>query len=243
MIKASAGVVAAGSGRRFKSKIPKILIGLGKKPILLYSLLELAGHPQISDIVVVANVACLGQVKKIIKKYRIKKINSLVLGGERRQDSVLRGLNAVKGNARLVLIHDAVRPFIGKKEITAVIEEAAKTGAAILAVPVKATIKRVKMIGTPVPGTKDPGPRVVGVVEQTLKRDELWEAQTPQVYKKFLVVQAYARFGGDTVTDEASVVEKAGIKVSVVAGSYFNIKITTPEDLIIAEGIIKKRKA
>jgi len=242
MIRASAVVVAAGSGRRFKSKVPKVLINLGKKPILIYSLLELAGHPQVRDIVVVANAASLEQIKRIIKKYRIKKINSLVLGGERRQDSVLRGLNAVKGNAQLVLIHDAVRPFIGRKEITAVIEEAGKTGAAILAVPVKATIKRVKK-NINAESLVERGPRVVGAVEETLKRDELWEVQTPQVYKKFLVIQAYARFGGEMATDEASVVEKAGIKVSVVNGSYFNIKITTPEDLIIAEGILKKRKA
>jgi 2-C-methyl-D-erythritol 4-phosphate cytidylyltransferase len=166
-----------------------------------------------------------------LKKYRIRKIRAVVLGGKRRQDSVDKGLKAVSKEADWVLIHDGVRPFINKELISSVIKEAKKAGAAIVGVPVKATIKKLK--------TQSLKLKTKFVVEKTLNRDNLWEIQTPQVFKKDLILKAYKRFGNINVTDDAMLVEKMGIKPRVVLGSYNNIKITTPEDLVIAKAIAK----
>jgi 2-C-methyl-D-erythritol 4-phosphate cytidylyltransferase len=135
---------------------------------------------------------------------------------------VANGLKAIGPQADLILIHDAARPFITKGLVSSVIKEARKAGAAIAAVPVKATIKKVKN---------------GSVVEKTLDRGKLWEIQTPQVFKKDLILKAYKKFKRIPATDDAMLVERLGAKVSVVLGSYSNIKITTPEDLIIAKGI------
>jgi 2-C-methyl-D-erythritol 4-phosphate cytidylyltransferase len=147
----------------------------------------------------------------------------VVLGGKRRQDSVTRALAALPGKAELVLIHDCARPFIDAGLVSAVIREAEKSGAAVVGVPVKATIKEVHR----------------GSVKKTLDRKKLWEIQTPQVFKKAVIVEAYKRFGRKTVTDDASLAERVGRRVSVVTGSYSNIKVTTPEDIAIAEAILK----
>ena len=122
------------------------------------------------------------------------------------------------------MIHDAARPFIDKDTVTAVIKTAQNTGAAIVGVPVKATIK--KLTGK-------------FVVKATIEREGLWEIQTPQVFKKRLILNAYKKFGNADVTDDAMLVEKLGQRVSVVLGSYNNIKVTTPEDLILAQAIAK----
>jgi 2-C-methyl-D-erythritol 4-phosphate cytidylyltransferase len=166
-----------------------------------------------------------------MKKYRIDKISKIVEGGRRRQDSVLKGVEALDSRTDLVLIHDAVRPFITKEMVFSVIREGQRTGAAVVGVPVKATIKEVK--------TQKPKRKTKPIVKETLNRNNLWEIQTPQVFKKELLLKAYKRFGNVSVTDDAMLVEKLGAKVSVVLGSYKNIKITTPEDLVIARAILK----
>jgi 2-C-methyl-D-erythritol 4-phosphate cytidylyltransferase len=217
--------LAAGFGLRFKSKIPKILAEINSKPILIHSLLTLSRHPFIQEIIVVVNSKNSKSIIGKIRQYRIGRVSRIVEGGKRRQDSVLNGLKALSSRANLVLIHDAVRPFIDKNTISAVIEEAKNCGAAIVGVPVKATIKEVagKII-----------------VKKTLDRNNLWEIQTPQVFKKEIILKAYEKFGDIDVTDDSALVEKLGKKVSVVLGSYNNIKITTPEDLVIAEAIVKR---
>ncbi len=135
---------------------------------------------------------------------------------------------AAEDKTDMVLIHDSARPFITQKMVFLVLKEANKTQAAIVGVPVKATIKKVTSQESK-----------VKTVEATLKRAELWEAQTPQVFKKSLILKAYEKFGNIDVTDDASLVERLGIKVKLVMGSCFNIKITTPEDFILAEAIAK----
>jgi 2-C-methyl-D-erythritol 4-phosphate cytidylyltransferase len=115
--------------------------------------------------------------------------------------------------------------------VSSVLKEAKKSGAAIVGVPVKATIKKVKSQKSEVKSRP--------VVEKTLNRDSLWEVQTPQVFKKELIMEAYNKFGNSEVTDDASLLEKIGVRVKIVRGSYFNIKITTPEDLVLAEAIAK----
>ncbi len=226
MTQVTAIVLAAGKGERLKLKVSKPLFKINHQPILIYSLKALSGHPFIADIVVVANASNRGKVIAQIKKARIGKIKAVVLGGRRRQDSVINGLKAVADKTRFVLIHDAARPFINKKILTPVINKAVACGAAILGVPVKATIKELD--------TK-------AVVVRTLDRSRLWEIQTPQVFSKDLLLKAYKKFGDSAVTDDASLVEKSGRRVSVVMGSYHNIKITTFEDLVLAGAIAKQK--
>lgn len=227
-------VVAAGSGLRFRSKIPKLFFKVNSRTVISYCLKILERHPSIKDIVVVVNPKNYKDSAAKIRKYRIAKITSIVAGGKRRQDSVRCGLDAVDKHTDLVLIHDAARPFIDKGIISSVIKEAKRTGAAIVGVPVKATIKQ---------GTRH---KVQGTskffVEKTIDRSKLWEVQTPQAFRKNLILEAYNRFGKIGVTDDAALVEKLKVKVSIVLGSYDNIKITTPEDLILAQVIARKMK-
>lgn len=224
MIQVTAIVLAAGEGRRLKSKVPKPLVEINSKPVIIYALSVLSRHPAIKEIILVVNQKNLKIIKDKIRSYRIKKIKKIVLGGKLRQDSVRNGLAVVNPQADLILIHDGARPFINKEIVASVIKEAGHFKAAIAAVPVKATIK------------KSHGKNIV---KKTLDRESLWEVQTPQVFNKDLILEAYRRFGNNAVTDDASLVEKLGAKVRIVMGSYVNIKITTPEDLLIAGAILK----
>ena len=232
-------VLAAGKGLRFSRSNSstvrsgtKPLIKVNSKPIIIYCLDTLSRHPGIRDIVVVVNTLNEGEIISRIRQYCIGKIRQVVKGGRRRQDSVINGLNAMDERTDLVLIHDAVRPFIDKEIVSSVINEAERCGAAIVGVPVKATIKianRKSQIANRI------------IVKKTLDRNNLWEIQTPQVFKKNLILEAYKKFPDTEVTDDASLVERWGAEVKIVKGSYSNIKITTPEDLVIAEAIAKNR--
>lgn len=221
----SAIVLAAGRGLRLKLRTPKPLVKINSKALVVYCLDTLSSHPLIKDIIVAANPKNLKAIGRAIKQYRIKKVRHIVLGGRLRQDSVANALKAVDKRADLVLIHDAVRPFISKEAVSAAVKTAAKYGAGIVGVPVKATIKKIS-------GKLR--------VEKTLDRKNLWEIQTPQVFKKDLLLKAYKKFANHQVTDDAMLLEKSGVKVRLVLGSYFNIKVTTPEDLILAEAISRK---
>jgi len=225
MIRVSAIVVAAGEGSRFKSKISKPLVTLNNKPVIIYSLEALSSLPQVKEIIIVANNNNYLEIIRKVRQHRIKKISKVVRGGARRQDSVYNGLKAVDSSLGLVLIHDAARPFMDKALIGAVIKQAALSGAAIAAVPVKATVKETRA-------------RASHVVRRTLNRDLLWEAQTPQVFDRRLILKAYNKFNRLDVTDDAALFEKLGRRVKIVMGSYKNIKITTPEDLIIAKRLL-----
>jgi len=224
-------VVAAGKGLRLKSKVSKPLAELNRKPLFVYCLETLNKHPQICDIVLVAGIENRPAIIEQAAKYDIDKLLRVVLGGVRRQDSVERGLAVVSRQADFVLIHDACRPFINARMVTSLISAARKNGSAILGVPVKETIKRV---------TRGKKQGASYNIKDTPDRNELWVAQTPQVFRKDLIVDAYKKFGRLTFTDDAAVVEKSGCRVSLVSGSYDNIKITTPEDLVIARELIKK---
>ena len=226
----SAIVLAAGKGKRFstqaKSNRAKLLAEINSQPVIIHSLKSLSSHPWIKEIILVVNAENKKQFSSKIKQYRITKISSIVNGGLRRQDSVSCGLKAVNRQADIVLIHDAARPFISRELISRVILEAKKSGAAIAGVPVKCTIKSARL---------SKSHRVMA--EETLDRSKLWEIQTPQVFKKDLILKAYHKFIHADATDDAMLVEKLGKKVSIVMGSYRNIKITTSEDLLIGEAI------
>jgi len=221
----SAIILAAGRGKRLNTPVPKPLVRIGKLPAIVYSLRVLSSHPDIDEIIVVVSAANQRAITKALRKYSFKKIKAFVLGGARRQDSVDNGLKAVNAKSNWVLIHDSARPFIDRESISKVIFAAKKTGAAILGIPVKATIKSVK----------------AGLlVDRTVDRANLWEIQTPQVFKKELIVRAYKKYSKRNVTDDASLVEKLGKKVQVVPGSDENIKITTSVDLLFAEEIARR---
>jgi len=162
-------IVAAGKGRRFKSKTPKPLARIAGKPVIVYSLEALIRHPSIKEIIVVANPLNIKAIAVEIRQRRMKKITCVALGGRRRQDSVHNGLKFVDPRQGLVLVHDAARPFIDKKMISASIKAAANAGAAIVGVPVKATIKKVQG---------------KNIVEKTINREGLWEIQTRRYLKR-----------------------------------------------------------
>jgi 2-C-methyl-D-erythritol 4-phosphate cytidylyltransferase len=219
-------VLAAGKGQRLKSRVSKPLVKVGTKPLLAYSLKAFARNPRVNEIIVVVSQSNARAVSVMLKDFHPAKIKKIILGGKRRQDSVSNGLKSLDAKADLVIIHDAARPFITKEMIDNIMREASEAGAAIAAVPVKATIKEVSG----------------DYVKKSLERSSLWEIQTPQVFKRSLIQQAYERFGKCDVTDDAMLVERMGVKPRVVYGSYTNIKVTTPEDLVIAEAIAKKWK-
>ena len=148
----------------------------------------------------------------------------VVEGGHERSDSVARALERVKPEAEYIAVHDAARPCIVDEWIDAVFAAAVKTGAAILASPVNGTVKRAANDNT---------------IAETVARENLWEAQTPQVFRRQLLIDAYARRGQERFTDDAQLVERLGHKVTIVPGSAMNIKITTKEDLRIASALLK----
>lgn len=224
----SAIVPAAGRGARLKSSIPKPLVKITSEPILIRALKALGNNASIKEIILIVNKKDSRKLRNIVLRRHIKKIRAIVPGGKRRQDSVRNGLRYLDKRCDFVLIHDAARPFIDGKIISKAINVAKKFHAAVVGVALKPTIKRCN--------TKN---RVV----ETFNRDGLFEIQTPQVFEKELILKAHKEFAYLDVTDDAALVEKLGVKPKLVQGSYFNIKITTPEDLIFAEAILKAQNA
>lgn len=176
-------VLAAGRSKRFQSKIPKPLARINSKPVIIYSLDTLSNHPLVRDIIVVTNDKNTKDIIRKIRQYRVKKVEQIVKGGRRRQDSVINALSVLNNNTDLVLIHDAARPFVAKNIISSLIKEAASFGAAIVGVPLKNTVKRV---------ARSQGHKGTGkfIVEKTIDRSNLWEIQTPQVFKKDLILRS-----------------------------------------------------
>ena len=229
-MKVEAIIPAAGLGLRLKSclpgrqaGVPKPLVKIAGKPIIAHTLCALSASNKIGRIVIAVHKDHFDKFNEILKRFPIKKRIDLVLGGATRRDSVENCLKTIESCADLILIHDAVRPFVSKDLITRLLKEAKTSPAVICGMPLKATIKQVTGV----------------FVEKTLNRDNLWEIQTPQVFRKDVLIKAYKEYTDKTVTDDASLVEKLGVRVSVIYGSYFNIKITTPEDLVFAKAIVK----
>lgn len=211
-------LLAGGSGKRMKTDLPKQFLPLHGKPIARYSFDLFASLPEVEKIVVVCAEAYRSYFEKTLSTPSI----SFAQPGQERQDSVFNGLQAVSNPNSLICIHDAARPFIAKGELERALWEANQTGAAALAVPVKVTIKETDE---------------KCFVKKTLPRAQLWEIQTPQIIRYPLLVEAYAHAKRQqlSVTDDVSLVEALGQPVKLVEGSYKNLKITTPEDLSLAE--------
>lgn len=230
-MRVSAIVLAAGKGLRFKPGVPKPLALIGSKPAVIHCLLAFERSKAVSEIIVVVNPVTRPGIERAIRRFGIRKAGRIVLGGRRRQDSVRCGLAALgkqKSAGDLVLIHDAARPFIDKRTLALLLLKAKRIGAAVPAVPVKSTVKRGARSKTGV------------LVAETVNRKDLWEIQTPQAFRRGLIEKAHARFKDMNVTDDAMLVERTGARVAIVPGSYTNIKITTPEDLVFAKAIAKK---
>ena len=209
---------AAGRGERLGRGANKVFCALAGKPILAHTISVFESCEAIGEIIVVVGERELGAAGELIGRFGFAKVRAIVAGGPERQDSVARGLEKVTGE--IVAIHDAARPLITPEIIERSIEEARRSGACIAAVPVIDTIKSAS----------------AGVVEDTVDRSNLYSVQTPQTFRTDLIRSAYQRAFADAfyATDDAALVERMGGKVTIVPGSYDNIKITTASDLELA---------
>jgi len=223
--RAAAVIVAAGSSQRMQG-INKTWAMLGEKPLLAHSICVFEQSGLIDDLVVVLAQDTLIEGKQLHEREGWRTLRALTPGGARRRDSVLAGLEALSLAPDYVLIHDGARPFITTTLIKQGLAAARQHGAATAAVPVKDTIKRA-------------GPD--GLVIETLDRSALWATQTPQVFAYDLILSAHRAIDPAwDATDDAALVERAGHPVALFMGAYDNIKITTPDDLLIAEAMLKR---
>jgi 2-C-methyl-D-erythritol 4-phosphate cytidylyltransferase len=222
----SAIIVAGGSGKRFNSQIPKQFLELKGKPILAYSIEKMEKCNSIDEILIAVPRQFTDFTRNMISRYKFKKIFQIISGGSARQASVYNGLQKVNKKCNLVLVHDGVRPLIESKQIEQVIKLAQKSKAAILALPVKETVKLVDK----------------NTIVKTEDRKKFYLAQTPQAFEKTLLSKAFerAKKANFVGTDCSSLVERLGVKVRILEGSEKNIKITTAEDLGLAEKLISR---
>ena len=214
----SVGVIVAAGGRgaRLGAASPKQLLDLGGRPMLARSVSIFDAHPRVTEIVVVLPEEHVAEGASIVGPMRCRA--RFVAGGARRQDSVRRGLDAMSNDLDIVLIHDAARPFADRALVDRVIDAAEATGAAVPAVRARDTVKRVN--------------RDEDVVRETIAREEIWLAQTPQGFRRDVLTRAMAAESASAeATDEATLVERAGHAVRVVEGDERNVKITTADDL------------
>jgi 2-C-methyl-D-erythritol 4-phosphate cytidylyltransferase len=224
----SAVVVAAGKSRRMGAdKLSLLLCG---KPVFLYSLEALQAHDEVSEIILVSRLENQSLLQEKAQTAGVTKIRHWVEGGEERQHSVWQGLQKVDAQSELVLIHDAARPFLSPTLIDEVAQAARAMGAAVCGSKVVDTIKEV-----------DEKQQVV----KTLKRESLLAVQTPQIFQRSIIQEAYKSLmqTQEMLTDDTAVVERLGKPVQVVLFSGINLKITTPEDLVLAEAFLKKKRS
>lgn len=225
IMKITAIIPAAGSGTRYSADKNKLFEDLSGMPVIIHTLRKISCVEAINDIIICTSSDLIDEISRLVGNYNILKVKNIILGGKTRQESVFCGLKEIKKlNPDFVLIHDAARPLISEEIIKNSIDTAVEKGASVVAVPAKDTIKRIN--------TK------TGRIIETLKRDELWNIQTPQVFKFKEILKAHKIFKGQDFTDDAALLEELKISVSVVMGSYKNIKITTKEDLEIAQVLI-----
>jgi len=220
-------IPAAGFGERMGATIGKQFLLLAGKPVLVHTLERFQSCTMIDEIIVSTQRSSFSLIGEITAQYALTKVKTPVEGGERRQDSIAKALGTVDERSDIVVVHDAVRPFVHVKEIMQSIETAAYYGASIVAVRAKDTMKQAATDGR---------------VEKTLNRSSLWSVQTPQTFKKQLLIEAYthAEKFNITATDDSFLVEQLGVSPIIVEGSYENIKITTPDDLLLAELLVKR---
>lgn len=229
-MRALAIILAGGAGKRMGAATNKQFLLIDNKPIIAHTLQIFEDCRAIDSIYLVVNQKDLPVIQKeILETYRFHKVTKVVIGGRLRQDSVKNGLEAIEGHCDIVVIHDGARPFVSPSFIEKGIFLMEMFDAVIPGLPARDTIKAV---------SKE------GFVSKTLPRDSLWQVQTPQTFKYDLIVKAYRNGMAKKLYgfDDATFVEHLGQKVKVIEGSPYNLKITTPEDLIIAQGILSQLK-
>ncbi|MDO5713180.1 MAG: 2-C-methyl-D-erythritol 4-phosphate cytidylyltransferase [Tissierellia bacterium] len=219
-------IAAAGMGHRMELPINKQFLNIKGQTVLGMTLNAFEICKYVDDIILIIQEKEKDIVQGILKDRAITKPYQLVIGGKERQDSIWNGICALSSDTDIVLTHDGARPFITQNKIQAVIEGVHVTGASVLGNPVKDTIK-VSSNGK--------------MVDFTPKRNVLFAVQTPQAFYKKVIIGAYQQAidEGYYGTDDCSLVEKSGVKVALIEGDYTNIKITTPEDLLLAESLVK----
>ena len=225
-------IPAAGTGTRMGSRKVKQFIDLGGKPILAVTLSHFQKCNLVDKMVVVVPEDDVDYCnREIVEKYELSKVFKVVAGGERRQDSVRKGLEAIDNLCKWVLIHDGVRPFVTIELIEKLIKAKEQYRAVIAGLPVKETVKELDG---------------QGMVLQSVQRSNLWLIQTPQIFQYEDLMRAHQQAldsGWEEATDDAFLVEKMGIPVKIIKGEENNIKITTPQDLNIARFLMSKRSA
>jgi 2-C-methyl-D-erythritol 4-phosphate cytidylyltransferase len=230
-LKTLAIIAAGGQGKRIQGthpqgKLPKQFLMLKDKPILAHTLGKFERCELVDEIILAVPEDYLAYCSQaIVDKYGFKKVRKVICGGKERQDSVYSGLKACPKNTSVVVIHDGVRPLIPVDKISESIQMCKEKGAVVLAVPVKETVKRVEQ----------------GSIMTTLDRSKLWLTQTPQTFGYELIQDAYekAKQNNFMGTDDSVLVERLGAEVTVLEGDYKNIKITTAEDLALAEKFLE----
>lgn len=218
---------AAGLGTRMGAGAPKQFLELDGVPILILTLRRIAACPLVTNIIVATRADEIERLEGRIRQEKFAQPVQFVKGGDTRQDSVAQALKVVPADTELILVHDAVRPFVTVNQITRVIEEARRCKAAILGIPAMDTVKEVKRASLP---------EDVALITATVPRERVVLAQTPQVFEAKLLKEAFALAAADGVnaSDEAGLIEKLGHDVHVVLGSERNIKITKPSDMDLA---------
>jgi 2-C-methyl-D-erythritol 4-phosphate cytidylyltransferase len=224
-MKASAIIVAAGSGTRLGSDTPKAFIRLGDATLLAHVLRALAAVAAIEEAVIAVPPGMEPTARGEANQARLEIPVKITAGGMERQDSVRIALALTSAEAEIVVVHDAARPFAAPAVFAACIETAERAGGAIAAIPVSDTLKSVEQ----------------GHILATLPRSGLWQAQTPQAFRRALLVQAHERAAHErtVATDDANLVERIGATVEVVQGSPLNLKMTTRDDLELAEALAR----
>lgn len=224
----SAIIVAAGTSKRMNDGVDKLAVQLSGKPLLAWTISRFESTEIIDEIIVVTREDEIAKVKEMAKSEGFRKVSSIVKGGAYRQQSAQNGLKAVSKDSKVVLIHDGARPLIRTSDIKQIVASAKENGAVLLAVPSKDTVKEVQN----------------GIVTQTLPRESVWLAQTPQGFKKELLQEAFssAEKEGYIGTDEASLVERIGKDVTILEGHSSNIKVTVTSDIGVVQSLLKREE-
>ncbi|MCX8026756.1 MAG: 2-C-methyl-D-erythritol 4-phosphate cytidylyltransferase [Thermodesulfovibrionales bacterium] len=225
-------IPAAGKGTRFGGdKIFSLLCG---KPVLIHTLITICSSVMIDEIIITTRQDLIHKVAELVKAFGINKVVAITTGGEQRQDSVFNGLKHISSNPDYVLIHDGARPLVSKSIIEYAINELTQGDfdGVVVGLPLKDTIKRVV-----IDNDKNT------VVVETPKREEFWSVQTPQVFRYQVLISSFQRASKDGFysTDDSAIVERYGGRIRLILGQHHNIKITTKDDIFVAEQFLKKR--
>ncbi len=227
-MKTLAIIPAGGAGRRMGGPVPKQYLPLAGLPVLVHTLLAFQSSPAVAEIFLVVPGGDVPEVREeIVAGHSLTKVTLVLAGGAERQDSVRNALAHVRDEHGIILVHDGVRPFVSGELICRAVTAADQYGAVTVGVPVKDTVKEVNATG--------------GVVK-TVPREGLWLTQTPQAFQRQVILAAYEKAGreGFFGTDDASLVERTGTPVRMIPGENDNIKLTTPEDFVLGEVILRR---